>query len=341
MKRILSWLIAIAMLAAAACVPALADEEDTVWGTYTMSSMSDEESGEDMTEMLEMMASLGMAATLTINEDGAAQLDLFGETEEMTFDFDAMTVYVDEDTQVSYTYEDGVLSFGDQDVTMTFTKGEPELPKTNRPFDYYVLVAETDGDGADLEPDEDADLVLYAEGDGILTYYGEEMDVNLDFDAMTFDLMGQTGEFTREEDALTLVAPDGYALQFRLADPGYVGDYTVTGMSSEEDGEMDEDLDMLRAIGLAPTLTINEDGSGSMSMFGVSIEMNFDFDAMTVTSVTEEGEETQSFTYENGQISFESEGSSMTFSRVLELEENSSLMDLFGGLVDAVEEPAE
>ena len=346
MKRLLTWLLILAMIGTLAVVPALADDEDEIWGSYVLADM-DDGSGEDMTELLAIMASMGMSATLEIAEDGSALLNLFEEEEELIFDFDAMTVTTfndeGEENVMPFVYEDGLLVFGDDEMSMTFTKGELAAPSSSTgAFDLYTLEAIVDSDGTELElPDDETTLTILDDGTATLEQAGEVMDMTFDFDAMTAEGDGEDMTFELDEDVLSLTDSTGAVLIFSRTDPGYVGSYAIVSMVTEEDGDLTEQLAMLGAMGMAPTLTIEEDGSGVLDLFGIPMELTFDFDAMTFTAVDEEtGEEaTSPFTYEYGRITMDEEGSHMEFARTMgEGGSSFNLMDIIGEFEE--EEPA-
>ena len=316
MKKILAVLLALTMLAALGSVCALAEgEEDVIWGSYRLVDMED---GSERTEDEEaMMAMVGALITMELGEDGHAVLDIMCEEQEAWFDFDAGTFGLEESdrTLMPFTYENGILSFGDGEMTMSFSK-DGAASSAAGAFEYYELEELTDETGAPVEMDEPGCLYLFEDGSGILDLYGVEGEVTLDFDAMTVDANGETGTFTLEDGVLTIVDEDGWTGRLRRADPGFAGPYVVTGMITSE-GDMSADLASMAAIGILPTLTIGEDGSGVMELYGTQTEVSFDFDAMTVTGVTDNEDEQTPFTYENGEITIESGGTTLTFGRVL------------------------
>ena len=322
MKKVLSWLLILVFLCSFCCVQAMADGENEICGSYTLIDM-DDGSGTDVSQYLPMMAAMGMTATLEIEEDGAAKLNLFGETEEFTFDFEKGVADVD-GTELAYTYEDGTLTFSAEGMSMTFTKGEPETPKGQGTFDYYELESYVDKKGKDLNKellaatgsDQVPSLMIFEAGDAVLDFYGASLDLDFDFDKNVYIVEEEEIPFELKDDVLSFQDADGSALSFRLADPGYVGPYSLTALSSEEEGDLTEQLDLLSSMGLAPTLSIDEEGKGTLDLFGVETVLLFDFDALTVAAENE-NEEVMSFVYENGTITFEQDGSSMTFKRVM------------------------
>ena len=318
MKKILTWLMVMAMLVSLGGVYALAEEEeDVMWGSYTLIEMTgDSGMSEEEAAMLEAFYSL---ITMEIEEDGHATLDFMGEIQEGQFDFEAGTFSDEDGIEVPYVYEDGKITFGDDELTMTFQKGEGGLVGA-RTFDYFELESLTDegGEPLDLE-DMNGTLILFADGIGILTLNDESVELKFDFDAKTiYDLDGDEGTFTLEDGVLTITDEIGVVGTFRQADPGFVGSYAVLRMGEEGEEGAEEAMAMLAAMDMLPTLTIDEDGHGIMTMFGEDIEMDFDFDSMIVSVTEEDGESETPFTYENGRILIESEGTVLEFARVMD-----------------------
>ena len=193
MKKWLSVLLVLLLLCSLCGVTAMAEDAEELPGVFAMVKMVSDEDG-DMTDQLKALVALGMAPTLTIEEDGSAELDLFGETETIKFDFDAGTVDVGNDVVVPYTWEDEVLSFGGDGILFAFSKNA----------------------SADVEKG--------------------------------------------------------------------VGPYELVSFGGEDEETLNEQLAVLKAMSMLPTLTIKEDDSAVMSLMGEEVPMSFDFDSMTVTS---------------------------------------------------------
>ncbi len=322
MKKLLSWLLVLVFLCSFCGVQAFADDANEICGSYTLSGM-DDGSGTDMSQYLPMLAAMGMSATLEIGEDGAATLDLFGEVEEFTFNFEKGVADVD-GTELAYTYEDGTLSFGADGMTMTFTKGDLPTAKGEGTFDYYELESYVDEKGEDLSKeaaaeakiDQTPSLMIFEAGDAVLDFYGQSMDLAFDFEKNVFVAEEKEIPFTLDKEVLSFQDTEGATLSFHLADPGYVGPYSLIALVSEEEGDITEQLELLSSMGLAPTLSIDEEGKGTLDLFGEQTDILFDFEAMTAQA-EDDDETVMTFTYENGIITFEEEGNSMTFKRVM------------------------
>lgn len=315
MKKILAFLTIAALLfslgglafAAAAEIP----------GAYILADM-DDGSGRDQTELLSTMAALGMAAALTIEEDGSGVFDLFGETYALQFDFEAMTV-TEDDSIIPFSFEDGVLFFDDGETRFSFTKGALETRKISAVSDSFTLVGMTDADGRDIseepdlpaEPGRGAALLVYPDGCAELDFFGERVELRFDFDAMTAASEGEVVPFTWEDGRLILADTEGGALIFQQDDPGLFGPYAMTLLI--RDGEdLTELVNLLRTMEMPSRLVIGEDGSCRFELFGQLLECSFDFEAMTITI---EGE-TLPCTYAYGHLRVGGVNSSMEFVRV-------------------------
>lgn len=89
-------------------------------GEYALRGMVDE-NGEDLSEQLALLQSLGMSATLSIQADGSAELDLFGDVTPMQFDFAAMTVTADGST-VPFSWDEGLLVIAEDGASLTLVR---------------------------------------------------------------------------------------------------------------------------------------------------------------------------------------------------------------------------
>jgi hypothetical protein len=143
--------------------------------------------------------------------------------------------------------------------------------------------------------------------------YGESTDVQFDFDTMTVTAEDETASFTLDGDFLSILDSEDITGNFVLADPGFVGPYVMTGMVSGEEGDMSEQLVLLDALNMLPTLVIDEDGSGALDLFGSEMALVFDFEALMVDI---DGESIP-FTYDKGVIGIGEGDQSMSFARVL------------------------
>lgn len=91
-----------------------------VTGTYELTAARADGTNEGA-EQFEMMKEMGMSATLTLNEDGKGQLNMFGTLIEITYDTEKKTITV-YDQAMEYTFEDPVFTFTWEGTALDFTK---------------------------------------------------------------------------------------------------------------------------------------------------------------------------------------------------------------------------
>ncbi len=321
MKKILAVLLAAILLCSLCGATALAEKYEEIFGEYTLINMLSADSDEDMTEMVQAMAAMGMSATLLVNEDGSAVMDMFGEQQELSFDFDAQTVSDGEEV-IPYSFDGEELIIGNEEQGFVFSKAGVELPeRSGGPFSFYLLTELLDENGEDYLPEIKAGceegtmfgLYLFKDGSCSLVMYDESEPGRFDFDAMTLSIGEDTLDFTLEGEVLSIVDTDGVVGIFTLSDPGYVGPYVMTAMVNGEDGDMSEQLALLEAMNMLPTLVIGEDGKGVLDLFESEMEMIFDFEAMTADI---QGEKIP-FSYDKGVIGIGEGDQFMSFARVL------------------------
>ena len=320
MKKLLSLLLAAILLCSLCGATALAEKYDEIFGEYTLVNMLSADSDEDMTEMIQAMAAMGMSATLVINEDGSAVMDMFGEQQELRFDFDTQTVTDGEDA-IPYSFNGEELIIGTEEQGFVFSKAGIELPeRSGGPFDYYVVVDVLNTDGVSVleqycEPEEASGvtLVLFRSGEGTFTDSDEVYEMVFDFDTMMVTVEEDEFPFKLEDTTLCITNVSGDIIVMEKADPGFVGPYVMTAMVNGEDGDMSEQLALLEAVNMLPTLVIDEDGKGVLDLFDSDMEMIFDFEAMTADI---QGEKVP-FTYDKGVIEIGEGDQYMSFARVL------------------------
>lgn len=321
MKKWIAALLALILLCSLG-VTACADDAETLPGVYAMVDMKDPDSEEDAADQLATLAAVGMTPTLTIDENGHGVLEMVGETEEMQFDFAAGTVTVSE-IVVPYDFDGTLLRFGSEGITFSFSNDPSALPqqKGNGTFCLYRLTELTDNEieGNLAEDGEEVRLVLFDGGAAKLGTEDEMLaELRFDFDAMTVAEGDEVYPFELEGTTLRILGEGEERMVFEQIDPGYVGPYIVTEMSSGEE-DLSEQLALLDMMGMRPTLEVTEDGTAVMVLFGVEMKLAFDFDAMTVVGYELTGKETEpmAFSYDFGVISFEQEDTLMSFSRVM------------------------
>ena len=121
-RKMITVMAAASVFAALACGTVSAQEED-ITGNWYMQSMVQEGQTYDAT----MLASIGFEASLTLGEDGSAQLDVAGEVQEGTYEWDGETgAIIIEEEGVDFTVEDGILSLSDGVAVMNFGRDQIE-----------------------------------------------------------------------------------------------------------------------------------------------------------------------------------------------------------------------
>ena len=122
----------------------------------------------------------------------------------------------------------------------------------------------------------------------------------------------------------------GYADEGSLA-----GSYKVT-MFTDDGKDMSESLAMMDSLRMSIYLTIDESGTGEMSMMGEETEkLFFDLDTMTVRS--EDDDDILYFTFEDGTITVNEDGDILVFSPIDAADVKTEAPDceaLFSGLLD-------
>ena len=329
MKKLFSVLLAALLLCSLCGVTAAADDAEDVCGSYTLISAISEEDG-DLTESIRIMNEMGMASTLTVNADGSGLLDLFGEEHALQFDFAAETFTSDDGEELPYHYEDGQITIGDESNSFLFSKEgleESEEPFQG-PFRFYTLtdVMTEDGESVldeyvgDEEEIDDISLFLFDDGSALFQDLDDTLEMFFDFEEMTVTVgEGDSYPFSLEDTVLIIMNDAGELIVLEQEDPGFEGPYVMISLVTEGEGDMTDQLKLLDAVGMLPTLAAEEDGSAVLDLFGEEMHLQFDFEAMEA----EMDGERLPFTYEYGELLIGDETNSMGFARVLPEAEES------------------
>lgn len=86
-------------------------------GTYKLTGMV--EDGEDMSDYIPLLESMGMEINLVLNKDGTGYLEMYGEQMELTWDANSITI---EGESEPYTVDGDTLTISEDDTSMTFTR---------------------------------------------------------------------------------------------------------------------------------------------------------------------------------------------------------------------------
>lgn len=93
----------------------------------------------------------------------------------------------------------------------------------------------------------------------------------------------------------------------------YTGDWKLA-YGSDENLDADS-LELMDSLGLTVILTLNEDGTGALNLFGESMDATWEASSNSEGTITLEGSEA-SLKLDNGELTIEdSTGASMTFKR--------------------------
>ncbi len=92
----------------------------------------------------------------------------------------------------------------------------------------------------------------------------------------------------------------------------FSGDWKLVGIDS--DGATDNDIALLEAFGVSVGLTLNEDGTASLSMFGESMDGTWKAKSATEAELTLDSD-TITATLADEKLKMEADGNSMTFER--------------------------
>lgn len=95
----------------------------------------------------------------------------------------------------------------------------------------------------------------------------------------------------------------------------FTGDWKLSGMTENGEAMSEDDIALMEAFGMAVTLTLNEDGTGSLVMFDEAMDVSWEPKSATELDVTIEGDTTTGKLADDT-ITLEAGGDSMSFARV-------------------------
>ena len=121
--------------------------------------------------------------------------------------------------------------------------------------------------------------------------------------------------------------------------PDLTGKYEIFKMVDDEEGDMADQLALLKQYGMNIYLTLNEDNTGELDMFGEKIELSYDAEKMTMSA---DGFESSPFKYEDDTIIMRSGESEMSFKK-MSAEDIKKMEESTGDQTEASQEetPAE
>ena len=94
-------------------------------------------------------------------------------------------------------------------------------------------------------------------------------------------------------------------------DENPAGTYTLTAASSEGDNSAAEQFESFREMGLEAVLTLEEDGTGNLNMFGTPVTAAYDKEAKTITLYADVLE----YTYDGTKLTFVWEDTKLEFTK--------------------------
>lgn len=97
-----------------------------------------------------------------------------------------------------------------------------------------------------------------------------------------------------------------------------VGYYELFEMSSGDENYSHEDLESLKSLGLEVTLELREDKTGTLNLFGESMELTYDGKNMTVDG------ESAPYSFKDGKITMEQDGEKLVFEKTEKTENTES-----------------
>ena len=191
-------------------------------GTWRLTDMT--EDGEPLSdEDRAMMEAMAGEFFLELNEDGTGLISMFGDTVELRWADGKMFEEGEEDDAIEYTIDGDTLTMGDDEMTMTFTRGgeEPEKepeeePGTevdlNDPVGTWKLVSMKE-DGETISDEDlammeaigmEITLELKEDGTGVLTIFDETTELHWKDGIMYEDDEDDAVEYVIEDGVLTM-----------------------------------------------------------------------------------------------------------------------------------------
>ena len=336
-KLLLCFLLILSLLfTAAAC--SKKEEKQNAAGYYILEAVS--EDGEELD--LEALGFSQDEAFLLLNEDGTAVLYLFDELTDLTWRNDQLRS-VEGDDPLTFKLEDKLLTFEIDGTELTFKRSKDDPPDIDAlrqklaeptepaapdgPVGGYILDSMTmEGTTIDAEMLASLGMTAYIEffedGTGTIDLMGETEDFEWEDDTIYAD--GEALTFTLEGDVLTVTDGDG-VMVFHAGEkpetpiviptePIVYPDELPEGryyLIEASNGGTTVSGDDLVATGLSDTyIEFRADGTGEIGIMGEIEEFTWEG-----TVMTDSIGDVLTYTYDGTEVSFEAEGTVMTFSK--------------------------
>ena len=120
MKKIICSVCAILTIMSIMSLCSCSSTKQKLVGTYDLVSIKTDESTETE-ELLNFYKNLGLTATLEIRDDNTAELNVFGQKSEMTYNLNKMIFTIDGKNK-KFKFDGSKLTIGDSDTNMVFVK---------------------------------------------------------------------------------------------------------------------------------------------------------------------------------------------------------------------------
>ncbi len=111
--------------------------------------------------------------------------------------------------------------------------------------------------------------------------------------------------------AVVLIIVIGYFIfgKGSLGSKNIVGYYELYEMHSDDENYSYDDLQSLKSLGLIVTLELRDDKTGTLNLFGETMELTYDNSNMTVDG------ESAPYNVEDGKITMEQDGEKLVFQK--------------------------
>ena len=269
-------------------------------GAYKIREMASGEDG-DLTDQIAALETIGGTITLELNRDGTGAITFYQEDAE-AFTWDAQQLHVD-GADIPFVYADDTVAMEMDGDKMVFARTTLEelraLEKLRAEYEasleedteglagYYHPTAIVQGD-EEIEPDESIYLYLDGDGSGYFHVNTSRYSLFWTLDGEDFSFLdedGDTFEGSYRDGVIQGEYYDGYILTLEKGEPveedeeeatgsftvpeesrpAVPGDYTLLGITSYEDGELDNTY---HSLGIDITLSLYENGTGAIMMLG-------------------------------------------------------------------------
>ncbi|MBR0405092.1 MAG: hypothetical protein IJI68_07830 [Eggerthellaceae bacterium] len=100
-----------------------------------------------------------------------------------------------------------------------------------------------------------------------------------------------------------------------VASEAFAGTWDLTGMTQNGDSTDSEDIQMLSALGMKVTLSLNDDGTAKLLVFDSTMSGTWEAVDATTATATLDGQSVDMTISESGELTLSESGSTMTFKK--------------------------